>query len=213
MTDAEIIGGARDLKTRLDIVSLVISVLALATSVGSAYYVSMQHGDTEQATLLRQTYSDFAELNDVSIDNWESVYMFALPDQYESLVKSIGDVIARRSDSEKAQLKLRERAIAEAVFTRYEHAYYQWQHATHVGDKARETFLLQVLQYFTKKLLRNPRLLWYWSEHGANLRAHFEADVTRYYDEQVLKDHANQIVKSPDAIGLFSNAAGPPQRK
>jgi hypothetical protein len=99
------------------------------------------------------------------------------------------------SPADQTRLLLEEGALAERIMTMFEHSYYQWRHARGNADTPRIDFLRAVLNYFTGRVLTNPRLLW--SKDGANLRQHYEVETISYYDEHVMP------------FGRFVDAEGP----
>lgn len=193
-------------KWLVDVVAVIISLCALGVSIRTDYVVRAYHNDSEKANLIRQTYSDFRAITDLVTANWELMYIGSLPDQYET-VRNIVEKRLRCADEKKrTEILLKERAIASSLFTMYEHSYFQWDNAKTYGDQERERFLRSVLDYFSNKLLRNPRLMWYWSADGANLRSQSESETIKYYEKTVLGD-SNPVSWRPDAIGVFRSEA------
>jgi hypothetical protein len=167
---------------------------------------SGQHSDTLTYEVIRSAYSDFLQLMDLRAQYPEQGHMFETPDNYERnkiIVRAAAGPRLATTDGQ-ARLLLEEGALAERIMTMFEHSYYQWKHATENAHAPRIDFLKAVLDYFTARVLTNPRLLWYWSQEGANLRQHYEAETIAYYDEHVLP-----AGRSVDAQGPFGDLVLP----
>lgn len=181
-------------KTSSGYVSIGISVLALvisfiAAAVSVLTYQRDPKRDSEKLTMdvIRQTYSDFFAINAQRAQNPLHSHLFEVSDSYSGAVKQVKLAIANdlSSSSRLARLRLEERAIADSLFTLFEQAYYQWKLATVSNDAARTSFLKEELDYFTERLLRNPRLLWFWANDGGKLSLQYEKATQVFYESSV----------------------------
>lgn len=191
--------------TKLDYISLVIAFIAAGIALFALFETKSQHSDQSYSELIRESYSDFVELTDLQVNNWQVAYLFSLRDRYCEVRNLASLSLDLKTHPHKAaEILLKEQGTADKIFTMFEHAYYQWAHAKNVEDETRTKFLEEVLNYYTRRLLRNPRLIWYWSKDGGNLRKHFEDVVRRYYQSKVITPLKGKKVL--DAKGLFPDS-------
>jgi len=166
----------------VEIAAIIISCIALFLSIGVFVRVPAQHSDVLTSSMIRETYSEFLDFMDRRAQYPLQSHLFALPDTY-SIVKA--QVIQAMDANDISTPLLQERAVAQRQFIMFEHAFYQWTQARNRGDATRAQFLKEVLDYFTGRLLRNPRLVWYWSPEGGNLGSHCESSTIDYYNKTV----------------------------
>jgi len=181
----------------------VISVLALIVSGLSAYYSLASHKDVSGIETIRKEYEFYYEFERLEIENWQLSHIFALPEWYDENIKLVSSSLTTLDAGKRAELLLKERAIARFIFTNFEEIMYESRHARQVGDSERAAFLEEVLDYFTDRLLRNPRLLYQWSPDGGKLAADFESDTRKYYDERVLHNSKLPLTQKPDPLGPY----------
>jgi len=187
----------------VDTASLILSVSALAVSLITISHESLEHSDSLTSDVIRNAYSDFLTLCDLRAQYPKQSHIFETPENYEwnkaLVVQATATELA--NPEERARLQLEEAALAQRTLAMFEHSYYQWQHAVETADRPRVEFLKAVLDYFTARVLTNPRLLWYWSPAGANLSEHYETSTREYYDKNV-----RPAGRPMDAYGPFGKA-------
>ena len=183
--------------------SLVISLLAIVVSVTSMSLTWFVARDTAKATAIKEAYGAFFEMLKVQQANWQQGHLFALPDRYQIVKQQVAAATAGASPALRAELLLKERAVADYIFTIYEENLYLKRHAKDVGDTQRLRFLTEVEAYLTGKVLRNPRLLWYWSKAGGGLSESYEEETKAHYDATVLSNPAAPLAEQPDTAGPF----------
>ena len=172
----------------VDSAAFVVAAIALVLSIITMSRERTQHSDTLTSEVIRNAYSDFLLLDDLRAQYPMQSHIFETPENYERNKKLVVLAAAASLDSpaECARLALDEAALADRIMTMFEHSYDQWNHSQQTADTARVEFLKDVLDYFTGRILTNPRLRWYWSEKGANLSEHYEVGTISYYNEHVL---------------------------
>ncbi len=170
-----------------DAIAVVVSLVALAVSVGNAMLGPAQHSDQSTAAVVRQAYEDFLELTDLQVEHPLQSHLFAVPENYDRIAELVTDAMLQThiAPAARNQYRLEELAIAQKIFTIFEHTLYQWNAAISFGDESRAEFLKAVLDYFTGRVLTNHRLLWYWKRDGGNLQAHYEDDTKAFYTDAV----------------------------
>jgi hypothetical protein len=184
----------------LDISALLISLTALGLSLVSFIREPERQSDQLTSEMIRNAYSDFIAMVDLRTQHPLQSHLFEVPGGYgdtrNKVVAATSEL--RSKPAELARLSLEERAVADRLFTMFEQAFYQWKQARDRGDTPRAKFLDEVLAYFTGRLLKNPRLLWFWSSSGGNLSVHYEDETIRYFDEKVKPDYSKW-----DQVGPF----------
>lgn len=168
-----------------DFISLIISISALIVSVLFAVLNRDVSIDTVDAGMIRGVYDIFMDLNGMSVSNPEIAHIFELPENYTKTESMLLNFYKDKTDPEIVLCRNKERGTALRIFTMFEHSLYQYQQAMATKRFTRAEFLRQVLDYFTDRLLRNPRLLWLWDAKGGNLMTHFEKPTRDYYSEHV----------------------------
>lgn len=189
--------------TFLDIISVVMSVIALSLSLYSVYVAKRSHDDRIRSNIVAQQFSVFDQLGKLRLENCELSHVFELPENYLDMCALCAKAITGQNSTAKSQMLLRERAVVMQIFQAYENAYYQWINAKEIKDKPRQLFLGEVLAYFTGRLLRNPRLLYYWAPAGGRLCNFFELQTTAHYKKHVLEKLELDIAAIQDEKGPF----------
>lgn len=194
-------------KTRLKIeVSTIMSMLALAMSMVSLYQSSSFQKDSSGTEMIKSQYATYYELGRLEVENPQLSHIFAMPNWYVRASRSVAALVGPLDENKREELILKERAFARIIFTHYEDLFFQWKHASRMGDTERVAFLGEALDYYTDRVLRNPRLLYLWSEKGANLGIDFEDETREHYNAKVLHDPALPLKEMPDPAGPFKQA-------
>jgi hypothetical protein len=183
----------------VDVTALCVSAMAACLSLATFFAEPIRQSDQLTSGVIKEAYASFMSMNDVRTEHPYQSHLFELSENYEQIAASVATATQhlRNSPHEIARLLLEERSVADRLFTMFEESYYQWQQAQASGDTPRAEFLLAVVDYFTGRLLRNPRLLWYWSPNGGALAGHYEADTVAYYDANVKQTHENVDSEGP----------------
>jgi len=194
-------------KTRLKIeASTIMSMLALAMSMISLYLSSSYQKDSSGTDMIKSQYATYYELGRLEVENPQLSHIFAMPNWYDRASRSVAALVGPLDEKKREELILKERAFARIIFTHYEDLFFQWRHASRMGDTERVVFLGEALDYYTSRVLRNPRLLYLWSEKGANLGIDFEDETREHYNAHVLHDPALPLKETPDRAGPFEPA-------
>lgn len=171
--------------------------------MASTYLSWFSGRDTTNATSIKEAYSVFFEMLKIQHGEWQQSHLFALPAQYEAVVSNVSQAVRPLDGQKKNELLLKERSVADFVFTLYEQNLYLVQHARSVGDEERSRFLGEVQNYLTGRVLRNPRLLWYWSASGGGLSEAYEEATRKHYEANVLRSASQPLSEKPDPVGPF----------
>lgn len=174
-------------------IAIGVSCISLATSF-LAYWRSIKHhSDSSTSNLIRQNYEDMLRLHELRAEYPNQSHLFEIKGQYDRAKALIKDANENSPEERIILLSLEERAIARRVFSMYEGSFYQWKNATSHNDKWRTAFLKDVLDYFTSRLLTNPRLVWLWSAEGGGLCVHYENETVAYYRQNVRNDRVDEV--------------------
>ena len=187
-------------------VTTIIDILALTISIISLYQSSSYQKDSSGTDMIKNQYATYHELSRLEVENPQLSHVFAAPSWYGRAVKSVVTSVGPLDEKRGEELLLKERAIARVIFTHYESLFYQWRHASRMGDTERVAFLGEALDYYTDGVLRNPRLLYLWSENGASLEIDFERETREHYNAHVLHDPSRPLKEQPDDVGPFEPA-------
>lgn len=173
------------------ILGMITGGLALTVSIISAYSSYRYHVDSTEVQLISSTYNTFYDLNKKQADNSELSHMFVSPEDYKQTAKLVTQSVGILTPEKRAAYLLKEKGISFYIFTAFEQTFYQYQAAVNFGDKKRSEFLKAVLDYFTGRLLRNPRLLYYWDKNGGNVSQYYETETKKYYEDNVPNNPKN----------------------
>ncbi len=185
--------------SKMAVLTLAFSGIAIILSFLAYMKSNSHHEDSAKSSLIKSTYDEFLQLSQLQVDNHEQAHLFAVEGNYQNILNSVRILADGKDSSEIILLSLQERAVADRIFTQFEHAFYQLNHAKKFSDKSRINFLDQVLDYYTGRLLRNPRLVWFWSENGGNLQAHYEVGTKDHYKNEI----DGETLKGMDGKGPF----------
>src|SRR5262249_49331489 len=101
---------------------------------------------------------------------------------------------------------LQERAVADLILSFYEQMLDQWDVTK---DKEHE-FINKMIVYFEGRLLRNPRLIWWWMADAGGLETSYEDPTRDRWRKNVLEPSQATTARWQDADGPFKpgNKAG-----
>jgi len=178
----------------------VLPIIALVLSIASFVISERARKDVARVDVIKTDWGQFHEMASLRIQYPLMAHLFeGSGELYDSVADTIRRATASSSVKEQALLLLQERAVAGAIFTFFEQAYYLWHEAQN-GEKHRAALIQQDLNYFVDLLCSNPRLLWYWDEDsGGKLGQEFGELVRDYYREKVVKECPGE----KDARGPF----------
>ena len=194
--------------TRAERFSILVAALALLISGVTAWDTHASSTSANEALTsetIKSQYDIFLDLNRVQVEQWEVGHLFALPDTYRAAAHDVAAALGPLSPQRHAELMLRERAIALLIFTMFEHGFFQQKQAAQTGETGRAQFLQEMLDYYTGRLLRNPRLMYYWRANGGGLVTYFERETRDCYNHHVLGDSGHAPLS--DDVGPYQRQA------
>ncbi len=165
-----------------EIATILPGALAFAVSVYALHVSRAEARKARDEDTIRNSYDEFEQLGRLRMEHWSASHLLETPDNYALVKHHLAVALAPLTDAAHSRLLLSERAVAIIIFDLFEETCYQHERATRQGDRDRVDFLKTVLDYFTGRLLANPRLRWLWSDHGGNMRAFFEPLTIELYE-------------------------------
>lgn len=181
-----------------------LSIVALGVSVSTAVYAAIVSRDVShhevRAAVIADFYSSMRALTVLQIQEWRLAHLFEIAENYPRVVDLLCQVAPASMEPAAVELKLKERAVALTLFGLYEHVLYQLDEAIADRDRLRSKFLIDATQYFTDRLLANPRLRYLWSQGGGNLECEFEEPVRMHY-----RAHVAPAPESWDETGPYGS--------
>jgi len=195
--------------------SNLISSASLAASVAAVAVSLVTYNNAEERRkrdlpfeLMPKAYEKYYEMNKIQLDKFYLAHMFADPDLYAEVKSQVQQATPGLSTEKKLEYVLHERAVADFIFEFYEQVLFQWE-ATR--DTERE-FIRETVDYL-RKFARNPRLVYWWHENGAGLKASAREKTQRDWDEHVLGRSNTGKFEWCDALGPFAIDTRPPARR
>lgn len=194
-----------------ELLAVVLSLSALAVSGYALVQGRKQHSDERSTEVLDDVYDDWEMLATAMSLEWEVRHLEEAPSSYYAVRDLARTLTKDLSPEEKTRVLLKERAHVNLILTTFEHQLKQWMLADRVGDDARRRTLDEEIEFWARVMLRNPRLLWYWSEDGGGWVGGADPSTIEFYDRRVLNDPEAPLEEVPDPEGIlpgFSWSAG-----
>jgi hypothetical protein len=182
-----------------------MAVLALSASFLSLMISVLVNRQSSSSESIDDQYQMFVDLVELGIREPSINHLLSMSDNYASVECDVSHQLGQMSPGPAATYRLKERAVANYIFTIFERSLYQksrthaWPNRLLYSDADR--FNAEVIAYFTGRVLRNPRLLWYWSPEGGRLSTYYERSTIDYYNSHVLSDPTQPLLERPDADG------------
>lgn len=179
------------------IIALFFSVWSFKRSTSSAK-VASQRAD------IASQYSQFTNFNRLRLEFPRQSHLMEVPKHYREVCGDIRSICRNESAAARTELKIQERGVAILIFSMYEKILFDLQ-TFEQEDERDATFLKAVLVYLRLHWLRNPRLLYLWSESGGSLCSLFEASTCEDYEKEIA---AFIKAEDMDTTGPFQLRAG-----
>lgn len=182
-----------------DILSAAISAFSLVVAVCSAFFAYLNRRRDIPFSVASTAYERYYDMNRIELENPHLTHMFVTYDKYEQ-VKALVEKATERLDAVKASCYLlQERAVADLILSFYEQMLGQWE-ATQ--DKEHE-FIDGMIKYFEGRLLRNPRLIWWWMADAGGLETSYDDKTRARWRKNVFEPFQHTTATWQDAEGPF----------
>lgn len=189
-----------------EILALIAIVISVAFSILSIWFSLKTYSEASASQTIWSQYEHFANIVQAQIDHSQFSHLFTVPECYVTVLKQVNASIHDLSPQERLRLQLQERAMADYLLNEFEQSFYQIERVRPRFDTQSRKFYGEVLDYFTLRLLRNPRLLYYWSQDGGQLCYNYEPSTIAFYESKVLKNPSFPLKFDPDPIGPFTES-------
>jgi hypothetical protein len=156
---------------------------------------------------LRDIYAQYSDFSVTRLNHWYLGHLFSVPEadgghrDYDRLVQAIREAVEKEPLSKRREYQLQEESLVTLILTKYEQSLLEMEEADRLGDTWLRDFLkVEVVDYFRKGLLRNPRVLNYWD------------NVKQLFSERLRKDVAEQLddgTATRDETGPFVSPLRP----
>lgn len=186
----------------LPIGSLIVAITAGIISLYAVFRANKAHNEKLAADTVILLYSHFQTFSDVRVANWEVSHLFELASGYEQVCSNLLAAVQPLGEPRRHELLLKERAIALRIFDLFEQTLYQKVTADTYRDPYRSRFLQEVLDYFTGRWLRNPRLRYLWDD---GLHEKFEPATVEYYNNHINGGDNSETIASSDPMGPYGS--------
>ncbi|GMR12859.1 MAG: hypothetical protein BMS9Abin29_1053 [Gemmatimonadota bacterium] len=187
-------------------IAVVFSITALLVSGYALVAAQRQHQDERTTELLDQIYENWDLM--ASPDLWEVSHLNEVPETYEHTRDVLQAYASKLPLQEQRRLYLLERATAMRILSAFELTLNQWRRAVSIGDSDRKEMLDQEIDFYAETFLRNPRLLWLWSEDGGQLSLSMDPPSIEFYQRRVLNDPTKPLSVEPDKDGILPGFDG-----
>jgi hypothetical protein len=184
-----------------ELTAVLFSIIAIVISGYSLLEGRWQHRDERNTEILDAVYENWEML--ALQNDWRVQHLLEAPQTYSSIRDLIRRATAGLDDVEKAKTLLVERSMANLVFTNFEHHLKQWLLAVELEDESRQRVLREEIDFYAQVQLRNPRLLWFWSEEGGGWVHGADPSSVEWYEKNVLNDPGHPLEQAPDAEGVL----------
>jgi hypothetical protein len=172
---------------------MVGSIVAVVISIYALWMQRQQGHEVSTQTQIHAQYELCRALDQLRVEHPEVSHILALPSLtaddtwinyklFKSHVRSLFSESERQDPGERAKFYLKEHAVALNVFDIYEQTVNQRMLAEKAGDKGRYEMLHALVDYYEKRMLRNPRLRFHWDHGGSDM---LEADSRNYFARNV----------------------------
>lgn len=184
-------------------VSIVLSIVALALSVTTYLDAETRRKKDVPFEVTAKSYEKYYEMNRIELEKPYLTHLFVTPDRYAGIKRTVVEAKGMISKKQRAQYLLEERAVADFIFTYYEQTLYQWE----ATKDAERKFTSEVLEYLRGRLLRNPRLIYWWREQNGGLETSYEERTRDDWQKNVLGKIDINKPEWCDALGPFADPA------
>lgn len=165
------------------------------------------HQQRSTFEMIDRLYSLCHILQSHMLHEWRLSHLFCIGDHvYYDTKRRIAEDVQRvlatpkTTDDELQKLIVEEQQFAIHIFVIYEQVYFQWKTSGLIQFR-RRAFLKSMLEYFTDRLLQNPRLVAFLKADQTGEALHLEKESARYLRNKIDIESA-----SCDATGPFNAA-------
>lgn len=195
----------------IDILSVTMAGAALFVSMCTKEGSERAHRDTQTEEAVSRTYQAFAEMNKLQVEHPEVAHLLTNADDYDETVELVRLSIGPLTDQERAKYILIEDGAAFSIFSEVDRLVIARHAAAKIGEKERAAFIDQTLDFYSRTILRNPRLAFYWLEDGA--QAYYDPATIEFFSQRVWRTGDGSKAVRIDKLGPILTATKPSEPK
>jgi hypothetical protein len=150
--------------------SLVLSGLAFAFSLATFYFGYRNRMRDIAFEVIPKSYERYYDAHKIELQHPHLTHLFVTYDQYPRAKDLVIRCTTDIDDEKRIAYLLQERAVADLLMTYYEQITFQWESTR---DRERK-FVKGVIDHFENRVLRNPRVIWWWQADCGGLETGYE---------------------------------------
>jgi hypothetical protein len=183
-----------------DFLTLIVASISLVLAVGSAYLAWENRKRDIPFDVVSKDYERYYEIDRIELEYPHLTHMFVTDDKYEQIKALVRKAAADLNEAKASAYVLQERAVADFILSYYEQNLVLWDNT---GDKEYQ-FIKDIIEYFEGRLLRNPRLVWWWQKDHGGLETSYDPDTRSRWLEHVFKKLDRSKPEWCDSDGPFA---------
>jgi len=187
-----------------EVLAIAFSLLAIGISAWAVKDARRLHQDERASETIDALFEEWDNLSAALAEHWEIAHIGEPPDTYYAVRDALRPALADLPHGDKVRILMEERGFANRMLAMFEHAHKQWELARLAGDDTRLALLDTEMDFWTQVAMRNPRMLWLWSEDGGGLVRQADQPTIPFYDQRVLHDPEHPLSVEPDPVGVVS---------
>jgi len=173
-----------------------LKIVAAAAVIPTLFLTWWTHRQRSTFEMIDRLYSLCHILQSHMLHEWRISHLFCIgTDVYLETTRRIRSSVT--DEAVKAELGVEERQFAIHIFVIYEQIFYQWQNSSNRLERGRSRFLVEMMEYFTDRLLRNPRLMAYFADDPTGRTLHLEACAAEHLRDCLAGDQVEIDPRGP----------------
>jgi hypothetical protein len=186
------------------------ALVAILISISSLVYTYLSGRLAGEHEAVKSVYNTYFDASKTQLNVPEAMHVFVLSNAYKEVACDVKRAVLDAVPQDKARYRLKERAMADYLFTIYEFMILDYNASqSFFGDDRRAEEDKKAILYFTDDLLRNPRLLWYWDASGGKLESEYREETKKHYMEHVRNNPGRPSPVDEDEIGPLADDPDP----
>jgi hypothetical protein len=163
------------------------------------------HADRATFEMIDRLYTLCHALEAHALREWYLAHLFCVGEQEYGLVRARIRQQAAAEPARCPEFLIKEKLFAIHVFIIYEQIYYQRKYTTRFLHRRRFDFLVEMLSYFTDRVLQNPRLIAFLRADPSGVSLHMEGCSRQFVEDAFQRIAAAGKVAPEDREGPFAS--------
>jgi hypothetical protein len=187
--------------------SLVLSGLAFVFSLTTFYFGYRNRMRDIAFEVIPKSYERYYDAHKIELQHPHLTHLFVTYDQYQRVKDMVIRCTRDIDDEKRISYLLQERTVVDLLMTYYEQITFQWESTR---DKERK-FVKGIIDHFEMRVLRNPRLIWWWQAECGGLETAYDDETRKRWQDKVLAPIAGDNVSEwRDDSGPFGQTVSSP---